>query len=287
MKTNRLDIGGGITFWTLSDQTDFEKLSAGLRAAGFGKFAPEPRTAHSVLKETLEKLHPGGKVFQTRNKEEFEVVRVSQQTGRNEYQHRLTARYEFGRIVTDDSTQDEITNATFADLRNRLPYHAITRILTEIVNAIGGTTLRPTGGIYWVRFENLERWELAAHAIESASLDGKSKVHVVRAVFDSGMVAAVAEGLTREIQTNAAEIDAALHDPAAGWKARGTQRAHAERLRQKVATYERDLGIALDGLRAELDRATDRVVIATLTESAAAAAEATGNQSPQLAFASP
>jgi hypothetical protein len=271
MTTQLFDIAGAAVYWTLSEATDFETLRDGLSAAGFGKFAPEPRTEQATLKEALENLYPGHDIKALADRKCFEVTKCHAGTDRNEHRHVITARMICGRVETDSEAilDNDKIGAEYRRLKDRIPYHTVTRILTDIVSDLNGTTLRPTGGIYWLPADRLERWEMAADLIERASLDRKSRVYTLRTICDESAVLAVRAALTAEIEREAADIEKRLHEPTAGYEAKRTQRKRAEALRQKLTRYESDLGLTLNDLRGLLDQATDRAAVATLLESAA------------------
>jgi len=274
MQASQNNLAGSAVFWTLGEDTDFPALSNSLHAAGFGKFIPERMTERAALKQTLEDNFAGCEVFQVgASKTTFEVVRVvrSSDDKRNEYRHIITASLDGWQNVQVD-TGDAATevNLTESYRRNRdtVPYHSMSSALVDIVYALNGTTLRPTGGIYWVPNDNWSRWERVAQAIESAG--AKNKVFGLRTFLDENSAAVIREALASEIAREARQIDETLHDPETGLKAAATAKRRANDLRRKIAAYEQAFEMALPDLKRALDEATGQEARATLMDIASA-----------------
>ena len=288
MITTRHDIAGLSAFWTLGDDTDFQKYADALKRAGLGKFTPERPTDFAALRDVLYSEFGSDHVYAVKNSvlPTFEVVTVKpapkdQDTlGRNEYTHKMTASVTTaGNIETDtgDSGMDYRLTDKFRQLREKVAYHAVSRSLVEIVYSLSGTTLRPSGGIYWIPAEAIERWEMAANAIESAG--SKNRTFALRTMMDEHTACAIREALTAEIEREGKLIETALHDPATSLKTARTQRQKADQLRQKIETYECAFTMSLADLKTALDINTGRQAIAALLDSA--------SQGPSLTDAMP
>ena len=276
MLDSRFNLAGATCFWTLGEDTDFARFDAALKSAGFSKFSPERPTDFAALRDILYADFGSDHVYPVKNQPQptFEVIGVkaasAQDTlGRNDYGHKLTARVTTaGNIETD--TGDAATDARLTDLyrakRLQIPYHAVSRCLVDIVYSLDGTTLRPSGGIYFIPNAAFERWEMVANAVEQSG--PKNRCFSMRMVMDEHAAAAIREALTTEIEREAAEIDAAFHDPNTGIRAKATQSEHARQLRRKIETYEQTFEMMLPDLKRQLDRATGREAIGNLIESA-------------------
>lgn len=268
------NLAGSAVFWTLGECTDFNRLSTALAAAGFRKFTPERMTDYAALKLALESEFPGHEVFPVKNAGiTFEVVKVQrdQFDKKNEYRHVLTASAnEWKNVVTDtnDSAMDVRLTDHFRRNRDTVPYHNVSRALVEIVYSLQGTTLRPSGGIYWIPNHHWERWEMIAQAIETSG--EKNRVFALRTFLDEHSAAVLREALAQEISREARSIDETLHNPETGLKAAGTAKRRANDLRKKIAAYETAFSMALPDLKRALDEATGQEAKATLLDAASA-----------------
>lgn len=270
MMATQNNLAGSAVFWTLGESTNYQSLSNALTMAGFGKFTPERMSDYSALKETLEKEFSDCQVFPVKNSANtFEVVRIKrdQMDKRNEYHHVLTASVtRWLTIETDtlDATIDVRLSERFNAIRATVPYHNVSRALVDIVYTLGGTTLRPSGGIYWIPNERWERWELVSQAIEKAG--EKNRVFALRTVFDENSAQVIREALTVEIQREARAIDATLSDPTNGIKAAGTAKRKANDLRRKIECYEKSFEMTLPDLKRALDEAIGLEAKSTLLD---------------------
>ncbi len=279
MITTQNDIAGSAVFWTLGDQTDHAKLSQAFRQAGLSKFVPEQLTNYAALRDTLTADHPGCEVFPVKGvTDTFEVVRIVRDkdapTAKNKYETVLTARAtRYNTVEVNDATAPALTEK-FLARKQTVAYHALSRALVDIVFSLGGITLRPSGGIYWIPNANFERWEMIAQAIESAG--PKNHCFALRTILDDNSAAAIREALTQEIAREAREIDDTLTDPKTGLKAARSAKDRAKSLQRKISAYEASFQMSLQDLRKTLDEAVGIEAKATLLDIA--------SHGPLLAF---
>ena len=274
MQLNQNDVAGSAVFWTLGENTDYSKVSAALSLAGFAKFTPEKMTEYAALKLTLETDFQGCEVFPVKGSPNtFEVVKVVRDStdNKNEYRHILTARATGWQNVEcdthDGATEYRLTESYRRNLAT-VPYHSMSRALVDIVYSLQGTTLRPSGGIYWIPNAQFEVWQTIAQAIETAG--DRNKVFALRTFLDENSAAVLREALSAEIAREASTIDATLHDPVTGLKAAATARKRARDLRAKIAAYEQAFEMALPDLKRALDQATGQEATAALMDAASA-----------------
>ena len=154
---------------------------------------------------------------------------------------------------------------------------SVAKSLVAINEALGGVTLRPAGGIYWLNEDKLDRWAAVSDLFERASAhqdkDGEdvnpSKIHVLRVVADEQMVRAVGESLTNEITSAVETIEAELNSGELRSEACERRLTKAAKLLEKVKAYEGSFGITLEALHTMLDRAATAAAMATIQSSAA------------------
>lgn len=268
------DIAGSAVFWTLGESTDYKQLSNALSACGFNKFIPERMTDYAALKAALEHCFPDHEVFPVKGAgTTFELVSVrrDQFDKRNNFQHVLTASVTASLTIETDSSDDAVTariTEQFQLNRNTVPYHNVSRCLVDIVFDLQGTTLRPSGGIYWIPNNNFDRWERVAAAVESAG--AKNQAFALRTFLDEHSAAVLRAALSAEIAREARSIDETMHDPDTGLKAAATAKKKARNLRSKIEAYESAFSMALPELKQALDRATCQEATANLLDAASA-----------------
>lgn len=279
MLTTQNDIAGSAVFWTLGEQTDHKQLARAFQSAGLVKFTPEPLTNYAALRAVLEEQYPGHEVFAVKGAtDKFEVVKIQRgddpSDTKNEYRLILTAQAtRWGQIEANGYTDDRLTEL-FKARKSTVAYHVVSRVMVEIVYSLGGTTLRPSGGVYWIPNASMERWEMIAAAVEAAG--AKNKVYALRTILDENSANVLRDALTQEIAREAREIESTLCDPKSGLRAARTAKDRAAGLRRKIETYETSFEISLADLRRELDSAVGIEAKATLMDLAA--------QGPLLAF---
>lgn len=274
----RSEIAGASIFWTLGEETDHTRYAEALKQAGFGKFTPQRPTEAAALKQTLATQFGGASYdidpIKGAAQPTFEVCTVRTidvNNGRNIHDHKLTARVTVtGNVTTDtgDAVLEHTLTERFRRIRSTVSYQAVSKSLVEIVYSLNGTTLRPSGGIYFVPTVGLERWEMVANALESSS--PKNRCFSMRVLLDEHTAAAIREALTAEIAREGAAIEAVLHDPATSLQSAGTQLVKANLLRQKIESYEGMFDLILSDLKKELDNNTGREAIAALLHAASA-----------------
>ena len=152
---NNLQVGGIITFWTVGEFSDLATLQDGLAAIGLGDFAPEPRTPPAALRDALGEVFQGRDflVQPLRDRNGFEVRRVERGEYENTYNKTLTAKLKDRTLYLDPfgDKQAELITSTYNKHLGKIRGPMVTRVMVEIMSAkLGGTRLRPTGGIYWL-----------------------------------------------------------------------------------------------------------------------------------------
>src|SRR5438128_2524495 len=76
------------------------------------------------------------------------------------------------------------------------------------LDAMGGTRLRPSGGLYWLKDgADLDRFAELSRKVEAAAcLGSKSSVYIIRHAMDLDALRAVRDAINAEIARDAAEI---------------------------------------------------------------------------------
>ncbi len=270
MIESTLEVGGAVVFWTASEFTDREKLTAALVPLALDTFVPDPRPPASILKDALDEALGGPRVLvrPLADRDGFTVVREERRKTANFYTTDLIAR-----VVAGDPSEityeplDEravLVNAAFRKHQDRIPAVQLSACLVQIVESLGGTRLRPTGAVYWIPGPKLDEWASVAQAVEQAS-DGKpSAVYVLRHRLDADAVRAIRDAVVAEVQAEATRIRDEVSTGDLGGRALETRKKQAAELRDKVLLYEDLLSVGLTHLHQVIDAADQATATAAL-----------------------
>lgn len=280
MVEGHLDVGGAVAFWSLAESSDRDTLAAGFAALGLEGFVPEERPAPAVLRDALEESLGGPRVLvrPLAARDGFAVVREDRGTAANAYATELVARVNPGDppALTFDPADDRADRVTTAFRKHagRVPAAQLSAALVKVVEALGGTRLRPTGAVYWVPGHKLDDWAAVGRAVEAAADGRPSAVYLLRHRLDADAVRAVRDAVVAEVSADASRIRDEVQTGELGGKALETRKAQAAALRDKVLLYEDLLSVGLAGLHAAVDAADQAAAAAALLLSAAAAVPA-------------
>ncbi|MEZ6139191.1 MAG: DUF6744 family protein [Zavarzinella sp.] len=266
MIENHLDIGGGVVFWMLTDDTRRERLQDGLARLGLEKFLPEARPDTSILRDALDEQLGGSRVLirPLAHKDGFAVVREDRGEEQNEYRTELVARMVGGALDLQpwDDRAAAIQESMHAHAC-RIPAVQVSQMLVKMVEHLGGTRLRPSGAVYWIPGNRLDEWMKIVQAVEQAS-DRPAAVYLLRHQLDTEAVRAVRDAVINEIEANTSRISADVLSGDLGTRALETRQQQIESLREKVLLYEDILNIGLTQLHQAIDKADQVTVTASL-----------------------
>jgi hypothetical protein len=269
MVESRLDVGGAVVFWSLAEWSDRRRLTAGFAALDPGPFVPDPRPPAAALKDALEEALGGPRVLvrPLATRDGFAVVTEDRGLAQNQYATTLTARVagEPPALSFDpvDTRTFRVEEAFRAQL-GRVSGNQLSAALVKVIDALGGTRLRPSGAVYWLPGPHLDRWAEVARAVEAGSEGRPSAVYVLRHRLDADAVRAVRDAVVAEVQAEAVRIRDEVLAGDLGGRALETRKRTAVDLRDKVLLYEDLLDVGLKGLHVALDEAEQAAATATL-----------------------
>jgi hypothetical protein len=269
MVESRLDVGGAVVFWSLAEWTDRRRLTAAFQSLALDSFVPEPRPPSAALKDALEDVLGGPRVLvrPLATRDGFAVVTEDRGLAVNQYATTLTARVNAEPPVLSfdpfDTRTFRVEEAFRAQL-GRISGNQLSTALVKVIDALGGTRLRPSGAVYWVPGPRLDRWAEVAHAVELASEGRPSAVYVLRHRLGADAVRAVRDAVVAEVQVEAIRIRDEVLAGDLGGRALETRKRNAADLREKVLLYEDLLDVGLKGLHVALDEADQAAATATL-----------------------
>jgi hypothetical protein len=275
MTPNHLRLGGAVVYWTLSEFTFRDRLADGLGDAGFGDLAPDARPATAALKAALEQTLGGSRVLirPLQSRDGFAVVEEQRGPTENIYTQTLSARVQgegaFARLAFSSMDERSLAVQQAFDLHQGLiAAHQVSECLVGVVERLGGTRLRPSGGFYWLPENKLNFWQEVAAAVEKSAFGRPHACYVLRVAMDADAVRAVRDAIVAEVTAEATRIRNEVLSGELKERALESRRVEAEDLRYKVALYEQLLDTGLASLREAIDAAEEAASAAALLISA-------------------
>ena len=144
--------------------------------------------------------------------------------------------------------------------------------LVSVVEGLGGTRLRPSGGIYWLPEHLLATWSALAQVVEGAAAFSKHAVYTMRNAMDADAVRAVRDAICHEVLAEAGRLKDEIRSGELGERAVEGRKAQAAELRKKVDLYEGLLNVGLTELKKACEDAELAEATATILLSAAGGA---------------
>ena len=270
MTEGNLDVGGAVVFWSLADGTDRDRLRDGFASLDLSAFVPDERPAPSILRDALDEVLGGPRVLvrPLASRDGFAVVQEDRGTAANVYATTMVAKATLTdpptlRFDPDDDRADRVREA-FRVHESRVPAAQLSAALVRVVDALGGTRLRPGGAVYWVPGHKLGDWADVAGVVEQASTGRPSAVYAIRHRLDADAVRAVRDAVVAEVAGDADRIARDVGTGDLGGRALESRRKEAAALRDKVLLYEDVLSVGLAGLHAAVDAADQAAATAAL-----------------------
>jgi hypothetical protein len=265
---------GCVTFWTLCEAFNRDRLKAGWEALGLGDFVPPEREPLAYLREALNETTANSHVLvrPLKSKTGFVVVRESRGDEDNSFKTLFSARFlENGTwpvfsVVDDDTLKVE---EAYRKHLGRLTSQQVAGALVKLMYHFGGTRLRPTGGVYWLSGEKTDAWKAATDAL-SAAAEGQAQTYFVEHELDADSIVAVRDAIVNEVRNETRRLQEEITSGELGEKAIESRKNEAALLKEKVVNYESILGVTLDALKKGLDSIEQSQAMAALLASAAA-----------------
>lgn len=284
MNVQNLRIGGAVVFWRLAPFSDRKKVAEGLTALGMEKFVPEERTLLSCLRgalaETFQPVEKGTRYVVRPVKNGSPGFAVVEEQPRKEFED----GDDWGKVVAVAKLDEKCGTLSLSPperygevwdkmrkAREFLPLATVSKLLVDVIEHLGGVSLRDSGGVYWLNDDVLDNWTPVADLMEAAALPGGPECHVsaLRVVADEQMVRAVGDALTSEITTALSAIENELTDGDITERVCESRLARLAKLSAKVRRYADAFGQPMTMLTDAIQRAGAATAMATINASAA------------------
>jgi hypothetical protein len=290
MTKQRVSLTGVVTYWSSSD-TRLKSLRDACDAVdpALTKYIPEASTPLNALRQALEQVFPG-KLIRRLKGDGFAIVDEAKGETSNGYGDVGSAFFDDD-AKGDDSADIRFRNVerdnevavrkAYSGTRDVLVAGKVGNILSRlVVEFLGGTILRPTGGIYWLPDDRSEKWSEIARAVENCGAGrglSASRVYQLRHQMDAEAVRAVKDAIVHECETEASRINEQIMTGELGERALKSREREAKEMIEKVKRYEELLDVTLAGVRKSLgevkNAAAAAAVLASTVESDEAEAQ--------------
>lgn len=267
MINGHIEAGGILTFWSIADYSDLQTIQDGLAGLGLGDLTPLPRTKPAALKSALQTVFRGRdyKVEVLDEKDAFEVIHITRGERRNVYDNVVTAKImnDTINLAPYDDHAQPIVDAYNHNL-GMIDGEKVVTSLVSIIAKLGGTRVRPRGGLYWLNVTNDDPWNDVAKVIESA---GHNSIYKLRHEWDADAVRIVLDSITVEIKTETERLHKEIMNAPLGETALLNRQEQAQAMRVKIKEYEDILGVGLSSLTEQVEKAEEAFMTAALAGS--------------------
>lgn len=124
---------------------------------------------------------------------------------------------------------------------------AVGKVLSDVVDKLGGVSLRDGGGVYWLPERSAADWSRFAADIESAGVG--NSVYAMQVAADAEMVRCVGDRMTGEVGTQLESLEAELGAFTMTPETVEKRRAKMEELMRQVENFENAFATRLEAVR--------------------------------------
>lgn len=267
-----LKICGATTLWTLG-RTNRATLKAALAPLGLDSHVPEARSPKAILKDVLIGTYADAKkmVRPLAKRDAFTIVSETRGESVNQYDNDMLVEVnEDGKVIATPDRDQAALQAAYDATANILPVATVGGLLSTIVGVLNGIPLRPSGGVYWLPADRLEKWVKVAGAFEGAVVgDEKSAVYVLRSQADAQALRAVRDALQSQLTGEIARMQEEIDRGVLGEDALNARVETAKAMHTRLAEYEQLLGETLTAVHSSIDAVKTSAAKALIYASAA------------------
>lgn len=218
MESIRFSAEGAVLFWSAA-QVKREMMLQALKKADLPEhlmFVPgriaEVRMALEAMCLGDEKVE---KLLREGDEHGFEIVNIKRGTLQNDYENRGRVRFSSSMRTVLGLDEDEF-NLQLERVSKILPRTSVGATLVRIIEFLGGVSLRPRGGTYWVHKSRLNAWEIIAAELEGSS---ECVLYVMRHSLEPGSMKAIRDAVISTIDTKISDMQKRLENENLGAKA--------------------------------------------------------------------
>lgn len=265
-----VDYNGAIVFWLPGDQ-NLQKTSQGMESLGLKHYTPSPRTQADGVANALREVFKDQRfLIRPLNQEGHYVVNEEQRgENSNTYKPVYGGWVKKGIVefpAYNRNAQVDCQNA-YMRLMGTCPSHHVTRALVGLtLSHLKGTTLKESGGVYWIPQGHVDTWTKVGEVYQGA---GRSRIYTIRSVADADTARAIVETFTSELTDEIAALNLeVMGDETPGTRRLNTIAKKAKAMLDKVRVYEASTDNELVKLRKLCEHLAETATGAALLASA-------------------
>ena len=275
MQNTTVSTGGAFCFWTCATWSDQKKLQTLFSSLGLGAYAPKPMAVNVVLREALEKVL-GRKtenawtdkdvlIRPMANANSFCVMEEHKGKTENEYKQTLMCKIDTNTLKISFAPLDDRAAAVVSEFNEHRGYVSGSLVgssLVALVKKMNGTTIRQTGGLYWLPSTHAAEWKSIGDAVEACSVYGTSRVYLASMEVNAESIRVVRDAIKAEILRESERLLDEIATGELGDKAIASRKEYLEQLEAKVKEYEGIVGESLVDLRDALSKCATAIGMA-------------------------
>jgi hypothetical protein len=263
---------GGMTWWSLGQQTDPAILQNGLTQFGLPDYSPKPRSWPMSLKAALAEMFTKPeeliRPLKNRKRDGYTVVVEEKGVSQNTYTREVNASVdpESGRVQVTAGYADVTELQRLTNHFHRvLPSSSVSDMLTNIIHEqLGGISLKANGGLYFIPEDSIRRWQDIIMVVEAAAVEPTANdLSVVPLELNAMTLRDIKRSICREVESEAERLRKDIVENSLGTDALLNRAVRASQLRDRIRQYEQILGQALDVCHQNLDIAVQAFSVAT------------------------
>tara|TARA_R110002012_G_scaffold9854_7_gene45838 strand:+ start:5488 stop:6333 length:846 start_codon:yes stop_codon:yes gene_type:complete len=256
---------GILTHWSLSDNSDRQILKVGFEDLGLAELIPSPKNDTQALLRALNKVFSKQDVVikTVRGTSGYKVCGRQDLGGKTRYTEALKVTFDSSGYLQYEENEVD-TSVRFEswvrfqlesefNVQKKLVSGAVLgTVLSNAARKLGGISMRPRGGFYWIPKTSKARWKEIAGVISLAF--HKNTVSCIQTTTDSDTLDAICVALVSQVESKLGQLETSMEEGELGKRALQTREREAQELDSLVQNYEGILGKTLTSLR---DRAEE------------------------------
>lgn len=277
---------GGITYWSLGAAFGHAQLQNGLQELGLEDLAPEVRGCQSALTDAVKSYYAAQqdlpldanqcllfrKLDLVKGEEDaaLAVVKETREGDNLHYEQlaivKVSSLSGYVRFEPSNPAIEEQLQQAYAAIRTTVSQYQVSKLLVQILEKLRGTSLRPSGALYWLAEDKLADWRQVTDLVQECTVEGESKVYLLSTVLNDEARRAVVDAVVNEVTATARLIEDQASSGGIKERAFKARRQDARSLHQRIEYFENLFGTALSKLHKVADDCEEQVVSAACAE---------------------
>ena len=263
---------GAMVWWELSGDVDAQRLRTAWNAAGLDpELVPDDPAPKTALKRAVDTLAEKRKLVRP-VQNGYSLVEELECGDKLAYSQQVTATIDSVGVLKVEPAKGTLADLIRASYQAHLEQFVpsdISVLLVDLCDSLLAVALRARGGFYFLPPDSVGKFQAAVCVLRSVS---SHLCYEIPALKTESAVQAILAAVEREASAEIEEFEAILTNVEAGPRALKTKARKCSGVAEKVAAYEKLLGLSLVELQDRLSGLRSRLTEASLLASEAEAA---------------